>query len=48
VVQVPAGWLASKLGAKWVMAVGMFISGSFTLLLPIAAKVGHRSHSMMM
>jgi len=37
--QVPAGWLASRLGAKWVMAVGMFISGSFTLLLPPAAKI---------
>jgi hypothetical protein len=37
--QVPAGWLASRLGAKWVLGGGMFISGIFTLLLPIAAEV---------
>lgn len=37
--QVPAGWLASRLGAKWVLGGGMFISGIFTLLLPIAAEI---------
>lgn len=39
-LQVPAGWLASKLGAKWVLAAGMTVSGVFTLLLPAAADVG--------
>ena len=35
--QIPGGWLAERVGGKWVFGVGVFMTSVFTLLTPLAA-----------
>lgn len=37
VTQLPGGWLAQKVGGKWVFGVGIVMTSVFTLLTPLAA-----------
>ncbi|XP_071498953.1 putative inorganic phosphate cotransporter [Diadema antillarum] len=37
-IQIPAGYLADRLGGKWLIACGVSLSGIFNLLGPIAAR----------
>ena len=35
--QIPGGWLAERVGGKWVFGVGILMTSVFTLLTPLAA-----------
>ena len=35
--QIPGGWLAERVGGKWVFGVGVLMTSVFTLLTPLAA-----------
>ena len=35
--QIPGGWLAQRIGGKWVFGVGVVMTSVFTLFTPIAA-----------
>ena len=37
VTQIPGGWLAQRVGGKWVFGVGVVMTCVFTLLTPLAA-----------
>lgn len=37
VTQIPGGWLAERIGGKWVFGVGVVMTSVFTLLTPLAA-----------
>ncbi|KAK3743741.1 hypothetical protein RRG08_043473 [Elysia crispata] len=36
--QIPAGWVATKFGGKWIMAITMLVSALGTLLTPVLAE----------
>lgn len=36
--QIPAGWLATRFGGKWIFGVTMLISSICTLLTPVLAQ----------
>lgn len=40
ILQIPGGMLAKKIGGKWLFGFGMLISSIFTLLTPLAARMG--------
>jgi len=35
--QIPGGWLAQRVGGKWVFGVGVLMTSVFTVLTPLAA-----------
>ena len=35
--QIPGGWLAERVGGKWVFGVGVVMTSLLTLLTPLAA-----------
>jgi len=37
-MQLPGGLLAERYGAKYVFGVGVFLTGVFSLLIPVAAR----------
>ena len=37
VTQIPGGWLAERIGGKWVFGVGVVTSSSLALFIPLAA-----------
>ena len=43
VSQLPGGWLAdnSRLGAKWLLGLGILLTAAFTMLSPLAARLHH-------
>ncbi len=43
VSQLPGGWLAdnSRLGAKWLLGLGILLTAVFTMLSPLAARLHH-------
>ncbi|XP_054159719.1 putative inorganic phosphate cotransporter [Oppia nitens] len=43
VTQIPAGIAAEKIGAKWMFALSLLITGILSLLGPVAARLGQNS-----
>ncbi|XP_023225601.1 uncharacterized protein LOC111626456 [Centruroides sculpturatus] len=39
--QLPGGWLAEKIGGKWLFGGGVFCSSLLNLLFPVAARAGY-------
>lgn len=37
ITQVPGGWLAERIGGKWVFGIGVVMTSVFTLVTPLAA-----------
>ena len=35
--QIPGGWLAERIGGKWVFGVGVAVSSLLSLFIPLAA-----------
>ena len=35
--QIPGGWLAQRVGGKWVFGVGIFVPSVLTIFTPLAA-----------
>ena len=38
VTQIPSGWLAEKIGGKWVFGVGVVMTSILNLFIPIVAS----------
>ena len=36
--QIPGGWLATRIGGKWVFGVGVLATSVLTLLTPVVAR----------
>jgi len=39
VTQIPGGWLAQRVGGKWVYGMGVLMTSLITLFTPLAADV---------
>ena len=39
ITQVPGGWLAERIGGKWIYGIGILMTAILTLLTPLAADL---------